>query len=215
MEDWKTLGEVSAEASRKYPGEGAFLEYNSMAAYNLKDYETVIRNSEAVLERFPGDTAKVLRAYSSIGDMHHELGDDKAAYKAYDKALKIDKNYAPVLNNYAWYLCKSGKLLKKALQMSKRTIDAEPDNPTYLDTYGWILHLLGKDQEAKAYFKHAMLYGGKESTVMLCHYAEVLYALKEYDLAKLYWQQAIKQNNGEVLRLEENVKKKLEAVGKW
>ena len=215
MQDWKTLDEVSAEASRKYPKEGAFLEYNSMAAYNLKDYEAVIRNSEAVLERFPGDTAKVLRAYSSIGDMYHELGDEKACYKAYDKALKINKNYAPVLNNYAWYLCKSGKLLKKALQMSKRTIDAEPDNPTYLDTYGWILHLLGKDQEAKAYFKHAMLYGGKESTVILCHYAEVLYALKEYDLAKVYWQQALKQNNGEVLRLEENVKKKLEAVGKW
>ena len=50
---------------------------------------------------------------------------------------------------------------------------------------------------------------------MLCHYAEVLYKLKEYDLAKVYWMQAIKQNNGEVLRLEENVQKKLEAVGKW
>ena len=51
--------------------------------------------------------------------------------------------------------------------------------------------------------------------LMLCHYAEVLYKLKEYDLAKVYWMQAIKQNNGEVLRLEENVQKKLEAVGKW
>ena len=215
MEDWETLRTISGNAAEKYPLEGAFLEYNSMAAYNLKDFEAVIRNEEKVLERFPGDTAKVLRALSSIGDMYHELGDEKASYKAYDKALKINKNYAPVLNNYAWYLCKSGKQLKKALQMSKRTIDAEPDNPTYLDTYGWILHLLGKDQEAKAYFKHAMLYGGKESTVMLCHYAEVLYKLKEYDLAKVYWMQAIKQNNGEVLRLEENVQKKLEAVGKW
>ena len=59
-----------------------------------------------------------------------------------------------------------------------------------------------------------MLYGGKESTVMLCHYAEVLYKLGEYDLAKVYWALAIKRNNGEVLNLEEKVKAKLEAVGR-
>ena len=99
--------------------------------------------------------------------------------------------------------------------MSRKTIESEPDNATYLDTYGWILHLQGKDAEAKPVFKHAMLYGGKESPVMLAHYAEVLYKLKEYDLAKHYWMQAIKINNGEVVNLEEKVRKKLEAVGKW
>ena len=76
--------------------------------------------------------------------MHHLLGDTKSAYKAYDKALKIDPSYAPVLNNYAYYLSEEGKQLKKARSMSKKTIEAEPDNATYLDTYGWILHLLGK-----------------------------------------------------------------------
>ena len=74
--------------------------------------------------------------------------------------------------------------------MSRKTIEKEPDNPTLLDTYGWILHLMGKDAEAKPYFKHAMLYGGKESAVILDHYAEVLDALGEYDLAKMYRLQA-------------------------
>ena len=74
--------------------------------------------------------------------------------------------------------------------MSKKTIEQEPDNPTYLDTYAWILHLVGQDLEAKALFKHAMLYGGKESAVIVDHYAEVLYSLKEYDLAYIYWNQA-------------------------
>ena len=35
-----------------------------------------------------------------------------------------------------------------------------------------------------------MLYGGKESPAVLDHYAEVLFALKEYDLAFIYWSQA-------------------------
>lgn len=214
LEDWETLGKVSKECYSRFPGEGAFLEYNSMAAYNLKDYGSVIANAEEILKRFPADTSKTLRAYSTIGDMYHSLGNDKAAYKAYDKALKINKNYAPVLNNYAWYLCQSGKKLNKAYQLSKKTVELEPDNATYLDTFGWILHLQGKDIEAKPFFKHALLYGGKDSAVILAHYAEVLYKLKEYDLAKVYWDQAIKKNDGEIVDLEKKVTEKLRAVGK-
>ena len=76
--------------------------------------------------------------------------------------------------------------MKKAYEMSKITVEAEPDNATYLDTFGWILFLQGKAVEAKPFFKHAMLYGGKESAVILEHYAAVLRALKEDDLAKVY-----------------------------
>ena len=74
--------------------------------------------------------------------------------------------------------------------MSKKTVEAEPDNATYLDTFGWILHLQGKDLEAKPFFKHAMLYGGKDSAVILEHYATVLEALGEEDMAKIYRNQA-------------------------
>ena len=35
-----------------------------------------------------------------------------------------------------------------------------------------------------------MLYGGKDSAVILEHYAEVLEALGEYDMAKIYRTQA-------------------------
>ena len=77
--------------------------------------------------------------------------------------------------------------------MSRKTVEAEPDNATYLDTYGWILYLQGKAAEAKPYFKHAMMYGGKESSVVLSHYADVLEKLGEDDLAKVYRQQARKK----------------------
>ncbi len=119
-----------------------------------------------------------------------------------------------MLNNYAYYLSEEGRKLKKAYAMSKKTVEAEPDNATYLDTFGWILHLMGKDLEAKPFFKHAMLYGGKDSAVILDHYAEVLYALKEYDLAQVYWRQAqAKNTDGEIPGLEERVADRLKAIG--
>ena len=89
-----------------------------------------------------------------------------------------------------------------------KAITSEPDNPTYLDTYAWILHLLGDDVEAKAIFKHAMLYGGKEQPAVLDHYAEVLYALKEYDLAYIYWNQAKALDTTGELKIEEKIRER-------
>ena len=67
-------------------------------------------------------------------------------------------------------------------------------------------------REAKPHFKHAMLYGGKDSPVILDHYAEVLYALKEYDLAIVYWNMAMQKNNGDIPDLEERIKARKAAI---
>ena len=213
-ERWEEVRDRCIAAFDRFQELG-FMEYLNSANYYLKDYDAVIRNCRYLIAREPKNTELVKSCWAQIGDMNHLLGDSKAAYKAYDQALKLDPDYALVLNNYAYYLSEDGKQLKKALAMSKKTVEAEPDNATYLDTYGWILHLLGRDKDAKPYFKHAMLYGGKDSAVQLDHYAEVLYALGEYDLAQVYWSQAKSKNTeGEIPDLETRVQARLKAIGK-
>mgnify|MGYP002624547835 CR=1 FL=1 len=185
-EDWPAVTEACGDAMEKFPGESVFMELDNYAKYNLKDYRGVLENSRIMLDKAAGDSAGTLSALSTMGDMYHLLGDNKSAYKSYDKALKVNPDYAPVLNNYAWYLCLEGKQLKKALKMSRKTIELEPKNATYLDTYGWILHLTGKTLEAKLFFKQAMLYGGKENATIMAHYIVVLEALGEDELADVY-----------------------------
>jgi tetratricopeptide (TPR) repeat protein len=182
---WEELRQRAMAGYERFH-ELAFLDYANMASYELKDYDAVIANSQYLISRFPKDKDLCLGAWAMMGDAMHSKGDAKGAFKAYDKALKINPAYAPVLNNYAYYLSLEGKKLKKAYNMSRKTIEAEPDNATYLDTFAWILHLLGRDLEAKPFFKHAMLYVGKESAVILEHYATVLEALGETDSAQLY-----------------------------
>ena len=213
-EYWKELSQAGREAFERFPAETAFLEMASVGDYNLNDYDKVLEVCEKVLEVAPADSSKTLRAWSTMGDAYHRLGENKKAYKAYDKALKINPDYVYVLNNYAYYLSEEGRKLKKAQAMSLKTIQAEPDNATYLDTYGWILFLRGKAAEAKPHFKHAMLYGGKDSPVILDHYAEVLYALGEYELAVVYWNMALQKNNGEIPGLEAKVKERKSAINK-
>ena len=193
-QQWEALRDRSLEGFRQFH-ELAFLDYANLANYRLKDYDAIIGNCRFLITHYPKDKQVQLAAWSQIGDAYHSKGSNKEAYKAYDKALKIDPSYAPVLNNYAYYLSLEGRKLKKAYTMSKKTVEAEPDNATYLDTFAWILHLQGKDLEAKPFFKHAMLYGGKDSAVILQHYATVLEALGEKDSAQIYRNMAGRLDN--------------------
>ena len=211
---WEDLSKEGRAAFERFPDEAAFLEMAGVGDYNLKDYEKVLESCRTIIRMNPADSSRTLRSWSTMGDIYHQLGDSKQAYKAYEKALKINPDYVYVLNNYAYYLSQEGKNLKKAYRMSRKTIEAEPDNATYLDTFAWILHLQGKSLEAKPFFKHAMLYGGKDSPVILDHYAEVLYALKEYDMAFVYWNLAKQKNNGDIPDLDERVEERKEAAGR-
>ena len=212
--DWESLSAEGRKAFDMFPKETAFLEMASVGDYNLNRYEDVLQICEKVLEVAPSDSSSTLRAWSTMGDIYHTLGDPKKAFKAYDKALKVNPDYVYVLNNYAYYLSMEGKNLKKAYAMSSKTVEAEPDNATYLDTLGWILHLMGKDAEAKPHFKRAMLYGGKDSAVILDHYAEVLYALQEYDMAFVYWNLAKQKNDGKISDLDERVEARKSAINR-
>ena len=211
---WEELSQEGRAAFERFPNETAFLEMAGVGDYNLGEYEKVLETCETILQVAPQDSSKTLRSWSTMGDIYFLLGDNAKAYKAYDKALKINPNYVYVLNNYAYYLSLEGKNLKKAHQMSSKTIEAEPDNATYLDTFGWILFLEGKVVEAKQIFKRAMLYGGKDSAVILDHYADVLYALKEYDMAFVYWNLAKQKNNGDIPDLDEKINIRKAAIGR-
>ena len=155
-------------------------------AVNRDDNATVIDECYRLIELHPDAPEEQVTYLSIIGDTLHAEGKESKAFKIYEQALKIDPEYCPVLNNYAYYLSLKKCRLRKAERMSRITIEKEPDNATYLDTYGWILFLRGKAKEAKPYFKHAMIYGGKDSAVILQHYSEVLAKLGETDLSTYY-----------------------------
>ena len=211
---WKELAEEGKIAAMKYPEITDFMMLSGVGYNYLEDYPEVIKLSEEILKKAPNDTSVAVSAYSAMGDAYYRMNRSKDAFKAYDKVLKYDPDNIYVLNNYAYYLSVQGKNLKKAYTMSKKTIEAEPDNATYLDTFGWILYLQGKALEAKPFFKHAMLYGGKDSVVIMDHYAEVLFTLKEYDLAFLYWYKAQEKNDGQIPDLNERVAQRKKSIGR-
>lgn len=93
--------------------------------------------------------------YSLLAECYNRL-DDTACYAYYERVLKMQPNDANILNSYAYRLAVDGRRLDEAEQMSRRSLKAEPDNPFYLDTYAWILHRQGRDDEARPYIEKAI-----------------------------------------------------------
>ena len=196
--DYAGVTSAATVALQRFPDDFDLLQLRASSFWQLGEIESTIEDYKQALGICEKGSKEQLSCMSALGDLYHTQGDQKTAFAYYDKALKLDPGYAPVLNNYAYYISERyptpvkrvPKDLQKALEMSRKTIEKEPDNATYLDTYAWILHLMGHDLEAKAHFKHAMIHGGKESGVILRHYATVLKALGENDLASVYSSQA-------------------------
>ena len=192
MQDWNRLIPLAEETTAIFPEDFTLREVLAVAYWQNGEIEKAIRTYEGILRVIPDDHPMLINCYGSLGDLYHELGNRKRSYSYYEKGLKIDGNYCPILNNYAYYLSEERRNLRKALEMSHRTVVSEPENATYLDTYGWLLYLTGDYEQARKYLKDAMVYGGKENAEVLDHYAEALFALKEYNLAFLYWGNADK-----------------------
>ena len=78
------------------------------------------------------------------------------SYDYFEKYLVLRPNDVVVLNSYAYRLALDNRELEKAERMSRQTLQSEPDNPYFLDTYAWILHQMGKNREALKYVEKSM-----------------------------------------------------------
>ena len=212
LEDWEQLIPAAAQTVENFPEDITLREVLAIAYWQYGEIEEAVKVYHRILKDIPKDHPMLINCYGSLGDLYHELGNRRQSYACYEKGLRIDDNYSPILNNYAYYLSEERRNLKKALEMSRKTILNEPENATYLDTYGWLLYLTGDYEQARKYLKDAMVYGGKENAEVLDHYAEALFALKEYDLAFLYWGNADKIDPS--LGLSEKIARRRAEVGK-
>ncbi len=128
--------------------------------------------------------------YGAIGSLWHEEGDDKKAFAEYEKALLFNRNNALVLNNYAYYLAVGGQELDRALGMASRAVKLRENDPTYLDTYAWVLYKLGDYAEAKKVMQRALPLDTAGNPELLQHYGDILAALGDEFMAEVYWRRA-------------------------
>ena len=146
------------------------------------------------LKNVSTDTDKA-RIYSMMGDYYHSLGQKEQMFASYDSTLLYDPGNISVLNNYAYYMALEDRDLDKALQMSAKTLEAEPLSATFLDTYAWILFRMKKYKEALSYMEKALRYLDADNAEIYEHYGDVLYMCGEKEKALENWHRAVQLNS--------------------
>ena len=177
------------------PEETALYYYLGLAKYLNKDDAGALKALRKGATTIKEDTPKEIsaRIYMISGDILHSMNLAEEAYAAYDSCLNINPNEISCLNNYAYYLSEENRDLKRAEQMSYKTIKAEPENVTYLDTYAWILYMQKRYEEARIYIDQALKNDSAETTssVILEHAGDIYIRLGLKSDASNSWQKAI------------------------
>ncbi len=200
------LYDDSKKALELFPTQPMFYLYNGMAANLLKKHkeatETLTAGKDLVIDN------KDLSAdfYRNLGEAHHELKEYKEADKAFENSLAINPNQPYLLNNYSYYLSVRKENLTRAAEMAKKANNLVEGNPSFEDTYGWVLFQQGKYKEAKIWIKKALDDDGN-SGVILEHYGDVLFKLNETEEALKYWEKA-KSKDGYTDKLNEKIRTK-------
>ena len=209
-EDYKQIIKVCEPGIEATPDALEFYYYLAVAYNQAEKPDSVISICKRALEHKTADGKKeiVSEFYSILGDMYHTQRQMKEAYAAYDSALVYNPSNIGALNNYAYYLSVERRDLDKAEEMSYKTVKAEPNNATYLDTYAWILFEKGNYAEARIYIDNAMKSeGGDKSDVIVEHCGDIYYMTGDVDGALTYWKKALEMGS-ESKTLKQKIEKK-------
>lgn len=207
-EDDDAVISLCSEARQYNPEEMVFYYYQGMAYYRQEDKDNALeafRNGINVINE-QSIPEIVSDFYAVMGDLLYQKGRQTDAFAAYDSCLVWKEDNIGCLNNYAYYLSLLGERLDEAEQMSYRTVKAEPENATYLDTYAWILFRQERYAEAKIYIEQAL----RDSLIdgVVKEHAGDIFALNgDIDKAMELWQQA-QANDPDNKLLRRKIKRK-------
>lgn len=194
INDYDEIINLSTSALAIFPNKPELKLFKGIALYQKNDfqkaYDILIESYDLGL-----DLGTQLQYLTFLGESAYKIGKKEEAYRYFEELLLLDsKNYG-TMNNYSYYLSLEGVKLERAMELSKKTIDAEPENKIYLDTYGWILYRLEMYDESYRVLIKAV--EGSDDPDVLFHFAEVLHSLGRVKEACEYYNLAMENGYDE------------------
>ena len=212
---WDEVIALSTAGTQYNPDDMTFYYFLGLAYFQKDDDDHALdalkRGADEIDDHADPDMSSDF--YGAMGDILFKKKQQEEAFEAYDKSLKWKEDNIVVLNNYAYYLSELRRDLKRAEQMSFKTVQAEPTNATYLDTYAWILFLQKRYDEARAYIDRALQNDtdtvNGPSAVVIGHAGDIYCMCGDTDRAVELWQRALKAGGDKAVLTRKIKTKKL------
>jgi Tfp pilus assembly protein PilF len=192
MRDFKNLMARGEECATRFNRSFIAKVLYANGALEEGKYEIAIEELRKA-EILAGDNKDyMIQVLTMRADIYYRMKDFSKAFQTFDEALKYNNEDLTVMNNYAYYLAEQNLKLKEAEEMSRKVIETEKSNTTYLDTYGWILYKRGKLKDAAKVFESIINSGEEPDAVWYEHYGFILKKQKKCMEAIDNWNRALK-----------------------
>jgi len=202
LQAFDSLVKHAEQAILQYPNQALFYFFQGIAHQQLKQYSEAV----SALKNAIGLTTdeKELRAeiYQNLGEAYQGLKKYSASEDAFEMSLSILPDNIGLMNNYAYYLTLRKEKLDRAETMAKKVVEKEPNQPSYLDTYAWVLFCKGKFAEALPFQLKAVQMGGEGNSTLMEHLGDIYSQLGDKEKALEQWKKA-KSISGDRLEILE------------
>lgn len=192
------------EALALFPSEPLFYNFKALVNVQEKNYAVAIEAALQGIEYAVDNEELQVQLLSLAGDAAHYAKRPQLVDSVYNIALELQPKNAYALNNYAYFLSLRKTNLNKADSMSYLSLQLDPGNPSYLDTYGWILYQKKEYAKAKDYIEQSLKISPNSGDVQE-HLGDILYQMGDKEVAKEYWKKA-KENKSTGEFLEEKIR---------
>ena len=196
---------------RLTPESAEALYYLSLLQAEQEDYETALENARQFETLANEKDASLLDGffYYQYAVLHERTGNLNKAEGLFRKAIDFGEGdtVASAQNYIAYMWAERGEKLEMGLSLVQSALAAEPDNPAFLDTLGWIYYMMGRYEEALDQLKKASAQMPEDDPVVWEHIGDTYLKLGNLDQASKHWKKALKltpDNQQLIERIEAN-----------
>jgi tetratricopeptide (TPR) repeat protein len=105
------------------------------------------------------------QVYAAFGYVAYQSGRTADALSHLNEALSLDPDNVNAMNSLGYIMAEEGKDLDRALLLCRRAVERRPENPSYLDSLGWVYFKLGRISEARASLRKALSAAGGNKAI--------------------------------------------------
>lgn len=206
LKDYRKMYDLASVYSRENNRSLLGKIYYAISAMELGEYEVADTELKKALILAGNNDEIRVQVLSMTGDLKYRTKDLDGAYDVYEEALSLSPDDPLLLNNYAYFLAEGNRDLKKALKMAEKVMETEGTNPTYMDTYAWVLYKMKKYREAHRVMNAVFEARGERDPELLEHMGYIKKALGDCDDAIVYWKESLEKDSSKKYLEEEILK---------
>ncbi len=147
-----------------------------------------IKNYDQALDVIPGNS-DLLYARGLTGE---SIGNVELLEADMLTILKTEPDNAHALNALGFTLADQTDRIQEAYEYLKRAMQSKPEDPAFIDSYGWVHYRMGKYDEAIRLLKKAL--SQVEDGEISAHLGEVLWVTGKQKEALGIWNRALKKS---------------------